>query len=300
MHAGWPMVRWMLAGACLFALGCSASHSTGDAVPLSAFCDAFFDAMCEPLTRCDCGDTAEAMCRAQQADLCPTFPSSAMTRAVDEGRLHYDADAAAALVARTRARAAHCQSFVDSLDWQVADLFTVGGVFEGTVPAGGACSVLGFELISECRLGSCAPNGGGYGCRAAVGVGDACDDTHQCADLDARLTTDFGIDRLALRCVPASDAGTEGVCRRRLGDGEACASDTDCESNLCQDQHCRSRPNGESCVTSRECASGYCSADGSRCAPGMAPDGASCDDPAACASHVCVGNTCLPAGCGTF
>ncbi len=298
MGTGRAMAWWMLAGAAsALASACVMSHPQTDPLPLPRFCDAFFDAVCEPLTACECGETALAICRAQQGELCAGFPSAAMVRAVDEGRLRYDGVAAAALVDRMQRRGDRCESFIDSLDWRVRDLFTVGGVFEGTVPAGGSCSVLGFELISECALGSCAPSTDGYVCRVVVGEGERCDETHQCADLGAALTIDSGLERLSLRCVP--DA-TSGVCEPWIADGGACTSGGECESGLCVDTRCASRAIGEPCVTSRECVSGsYCALDG-RCASASAVEGASCDESAACASHVCVAGTCLPAGCGTF
>lgn len=292
---------WILAGAAsMLASGCVASHPAADPLPLLDFCSAFFDAMCDPLAECACGDPAEAICRAQESELCAGFPSDAMVRAIEEGRLIYDATEAAALIERMRDRGARCESFVDSLDWRVRDLFTIGGVFEGTVAAGEPCAVLGFELISECALGSCAPSEAGHVCRTVVGAGERCDATHQCADLSAQLTIDFGIDRLSLRCVPDAPDGTAGTCLPRVADGGACQSGAECESGLCLDLRCRSRDEGEACVTSRECATGYCSARDGACAPSDAPEGASCDDPAACASHVCVAGVCLADGCGTF
>ena len=281
----------------LMMTGCTARHPVdGEPVPLERFCGAFFDAMCEPLAQCECGDTAEAICRLEEAELCRGFPSAAMVSAVEGGHLRYDGDAARALIDTMARRGASCASFVDAIDWSVRDLLSVGGVFEGTVGAGAPCAVLGFELISECALGSCALIEGAHVCRSAVGPGAPCDGTHQCADLDARLTIDLGRERLSLRCVPSEEGGT---CQARLPQGATCATDADCESNLCEGT-CRSLALGESCRSSRECGSGYCSVTTLACAPGDALDGARCDDPAACASHVCIAGACLPAGCGTF
>jgi hypothetical protein len=291
------IVRWLLVGCLLVMAGCANRHGVdGAPIPLETFCGAFFDAMCEPLAQCECGDTAIAICRGEEAALCRGFPSAEMASAVDEGRLRYDGVAARALIDTMERRATTCTSFVDALDWQVRDLLSVGGVFEGTVTAGGTCAVLGFELISECALGSCALVEGAHVCRSAVGPGAPCDATHQCADLEARLTIELGIERLSLRCGATEG---EGTCEARLPDGAACAGDAECESNLCEGI-CRSRELGERCRISRECTSGYCSVTTLACTPGDAPEGASCDAAAACASHVCIGGFCIPAGCGTF
>lgn len=283
----------LLFGAWLAASGCGvASHSRSDPVPFERFCQELFDAVCEPLAACECGDAALSRCRMTERELCLGFPSPALVRAVEEGRLRYDGDAAAALLARLRDRSGACASFADAVDWRVRDLFSIGGVFEGTVHAGEPCEVLGFELISECALGSCAPVGDGRLCRAVVGEGASCDALHQCADLDAPVSTDTGIEQLSLRC-------ELGTCVRRLADGAPCERDGECESTRCRDGRCRASALGEPCDASRQCASGYC--DGSRrCAPSDAPIGASCDMPAACASRVCVAGVCLPAACGTF
>ncbi len=298
MTKGSTAAFWAMAGAFGALLSsCVESHVQTDPLPLERFCDAFFEAMCAPLAECECGDAAVALCRLEERELCDGFPSAAMARAVAEGRLLYDGAAAAALVMRMQGRAAECESFADAIDWRVRDLFSIGGVFTGTVAAGEECEVLGFELISECALGSCAPVGGSMLCRTSVSVTERCDETHQCADLDAAITIDLGIDRLALRCVGEDGAAT---CAPRVADGGECAAGSDCESGLCLELRCATRAEGEPCATSRECATGYCDSTSRLCAPGDRPQGAPCDDRAACASHVCVGGLCLPAGCGTF
>lgn len=275
--------------------GCAESHERTDGpIPLEHFCAAFFDAMCEPLAECGCSASAVALCRQREVELCAGFPSAALVDAVAHGRMRYDAQAARALIDRMRARSDVCESFADAVDWRVRDLFDIGGVFAGSLGAGERCSVLGFELLSECARGSCTPIDGTYVCRTAVGPGAPCDATHQCADLDVPVTMDIAVDRLSLRC------GEDGTCAPRIADGGRCMRSADCESGLCEEGVCRSRVLGETCSSSRECASGYCSATERRCASGDAPAGAACESPAACASHVCVAGTCLPSGCGTF
>lgn len=275
--------------------GCAVSHVERDPLPLEHFCVGFFDALCEPLADCGCGEEAIARCRGQEAELCRGFPSAALVAAVEGGRLRYDAAGAAALVGAMRGRSAGCRSFVEALDWRVRDLFDVGGVFEGTLGAGESCGVLGFELLSECREGSCGALDGQYVCRRAVGIGERCDALHQCADLDATLSLELGIERLSLRC----DDPVEGSCLARMPEGGACAVDADCEQGMC-DGICRARRIGEACRLSRECESGHCSVERRICVAGDAPAGAPCDADEACASQVCLGGACLPTGCGTF
>ncbi|HJL18227.1 MAG TPA: hypothetical protein RMH99_21365 [Sandaracinaceae bacterium LLY-WYZ-13_1] len=276
------------------------SHPPSDPVPFEGFCDAFFDALCEPLERCDCPLAATHACRAEARELCAGVPSAAMIRAVDEGRLRYDGAAAARLVARVGARGDECAGFIDTLGWRVRDLYSFGGVFEGTVPAGAPCEPLGFELIGECAFGSCVPGGDGHRCRGAVGVGARCDATHQCVDLEARLTPERGIDRLTLRCVPDTPAADEGTCAAWVEAGGACDGDGACWSGRCEAGRCETAEEGAGCVVSRECASGYCRSSDARCRPGDVAVGSPCDSDRACESQVCVAETCLPAGCGTF
>lgn len=283
---------------CVLAAGCAASHDPVDRrVPLESFCGAFFDALCEPLAACDCGERAVALCRAEGVELCRGFPSDAMVAAIAEGRLRYDGAAARALLETMESRARTCESFTDAIDWRVRDLLGFGGIFEGSVAAGEPCAVLGFELISECALGSCTAIGGTYVCRSAVGPGERCDSTHHCANLDAPLSLELGIEQLSLRCAFEDDRG--GICSARVPEGGACSLDADCESGVCEGT-CRARELDAPCLSSRECASGYCSSESRTCRPGDAPVGASCDQPRACASDVCLGGTCLPAGCATF
>lgn len=291
-----------MSGLCAMAAsGCLLeSHVPTDPIPLEGFCDAFFDAVCEPIEACSCGPAAEAACRTEQRDLCTTFPSAELLRAIDDGTVRYDTAEASALVRRTRARAETCEGFIDSLGWQVRDLFALGGVFEGTRGPGEACASLGFELVSECALGSCTPVLDGHVCRANVGEGARCDATHQCVDLDALLTVDIGVERLALRCVPDAPGAETGTCARFIEVGGACGSDADCWTGRCEGSRCASLPLDAACGTGLECASGYCSPSDGVCRAGEAAVGAPCDDNAACASHVCVAGTCMAPGCGTF
>lgn len=272
--------------------GCGvSSHTVEEPVPLARFCGLLFDALCGPLEACACGEAAVSACRAEQRELCAGFPAPMLVRAVEEGRVRYDADAAARLVERLGARAQACASFADAVGWQVRDLFHVGGVFEGTSPAGASCEVLGFELISECALGSCTPTETGRVCRTVVGPGEACDALHHCADLDAPLDPELGIERLSLPCV-------DGTCVARVELGGACRSGDQCVRGRCEDGRCVAAELGQGCLSSRECASGHC--EGGRCAPGDGSVGAECHAASACASGVCVAGECLPAFCATF
>ncbi len=277
--------------------GCvSESHLPSDPVALDRFCASFFDAVCAPLEGCGCGDATIAECRAEERRLCAGFPSDALVAAIREGRLTYDQLAAAALIDRLRGRG--CEGFVATLDWRTEDLFDLGGTFLGAGGAGAACASLGFELISECAVGTCAPSAEGGSCRASVDEGAVCDATHQCVDLDARLATGGALDRLVLRCEIEGGSDT-GTCRTWAAEGEACATGSECWTSRCEGERCAAAGAGEDCLSSRECARGlYCS--GLRCVEGGRADGESCDDSAACASLVCLAGVCRPAGCDLF
>jgi len=266
-------------------------------VPLEEFCARFFDALCAPLDACDCGLEAMRECRAEEDVICRSFPSPALRAAVADGSVAYDPEAGSELLRRLRERG--CDGFVTTLDWQVRDLFDLGGTFGGGLPAGAECTMLGFELTSQCTLGSCAPTPDGNVCRASVDEGQRCDRTHQCVDLDATLITGGAVDRLALRCDPDAPTSETGTCRRWVLAGSACVEDGECWTGHCEAERCVERALGDDCISSRECADGlYCTS--LRCTEGGAADGASCDDDAACSSLVCVAGVCRPVGCDTF
>ncbi|MCA9608185.1 MAG: hypothetical protein KC619_21395 [Myxococcales bacterium] len=292
---GWNAIGCALLG--VLASGClSESHQPSDPVALDHFCGSFFDAVCGPLEGCGCGAATVNDCRAEEARLCAGFPSPALVRAVEEGRVIYDPVVAASLLDRLRARG--CEGFVATLGWRVEDLFDLGGTFVGTGAAGATCEPLGFELISECAVGTCAPSSGGDTCRTSVDEGAACDRDHQCVDLDAPLENGVAIERLVLRCEPDA-GGDNGVCRTWVPEGGACASAGECWTSRCEVDRCVTGAPGDACLSNRECPAGhYCS--GLVCVAGERPDGDACDDAAACASRVCVGGICRPAGCDVF
>jgi len=291
-------MRWLAVIVGLLAGGCLAErHDVDEPAALANFCDSFFDALCGPLEECGCGTRTAAECRDEQRRICGDYPLPALEAAVEAGRVVYDEEAAASLLDRLAARG--CDGFVTSLDWRVRDLFHLGGAFTGRQPAGAACASLGFELISECELGTCVPGGEGQICRALVGEGGACGPMRQCVDFDGRLMTGGTIDRLTLRCEPDSPGSDEGTCREWVAEGGDCFVDGECWTSHCVEDRCVGMGEGEACLSTRECSDGLYCAD-FVCAPAGAPDGAMCDDDAACASRVCVGNACRPVGCDTF
>lgn len=288
---GWCALLGALASGCL-----SESHQPTDPVALDQFCGSFFDAVCGPLEDCGCGMATVNDCRAEERRLCAGFPSPELVQAVEEGRVVYDSVVAAALLERLRSRG--CEGFVAALDWRVEDLFDLGGTFAGTGAAGAPCEPLGFELISECAVGTCAPGSGGDTCRTSVDDGATCDREHQCVDLDAPLENGMAIERLVLRCETAG-GGDTGVCRTWVPEGGACATAGECWTSRCEGDVCVTAMPGAECLSTRECSTGhYCS--GLRCVSGERPDGEACDDAAACASRVCVAGICRPAGCDVF
>jgi hypothetical protein len=275
----------------LLLAGCFESNTPQHGVPLASFCDRFFDALCEPLESCACGPSMLRGCREDEALLCAGFPSEALVSASEEGLVRYDEEAAATLLDRMLHRTDPCASFVASLEWRTRDLFSLGGVFDGTLPAGSPCELLGFELITACADGTCGGSGSERVCIEAVGPGETCDALHACVDLDADLLEFRGVDLLTLEC--------DGVCRSRAGVGEACARSIDCARGGCDAKRCRVFENGEPCTRANDCGSFYCD-ETRRCAPGDAPLGDTCADPTACESDLCWDGACAPAYCGTF
>lgn len=291
-------MRWLAVIVGLFAGGClSERHDIDAPTALPNFCDSFFDALCGPLEACGCGVRTVAECRDEERRICGDYPVPALEDAVEDGRVVYDEEAAAALLERLGARG--CDGFVTSLEWRVSDLFVLGGAFRGAQPAGAPCASLGFELISECHDGTCVPGGDGQICRALAGEGEACGPMRQCVDFDGALMTGGTIDRLTLRCEPDAPGSDEGTCRAWVPEGGDCSVDGECWTSHCVDDRCVGMAEGEPCLSTRECAASLYCAD-FRCAPAGAPVDAPCGDDAACASRVCVGGVCRPAGCDTF
>jgi hypothetical protein len=262
-------MRWTAALFSVWVAGCVDSHVQTDPVPLTRFCDEFFEALCAPLEACGCGELAIAACLEDQRDYCAGFPSPALVSSIEAGRLRYDGAVAAELFRVMSERG--CEGFFTAIDWRVE--------------AGQACAIVGFELITECALGSCTSGV----CQTVVGAGQTCDVIHICADLDAELRADLGAQDLSMRCA-------DGTCVPKVELGGACAADADCAVGACEGT-CAVKADGAACALSRECASGHC--DGV-CLPGDAPDGSACEAATACASGVCSRGACAPAGCGTF
>ena len=273
------------------------THAPGAAVPLSMFCGQFFDALCGGLAACECGAAARSTCRVEERLLCAEFPSPALERAIADGVVRYDAEAAGALIQQIGGRG--CDGFVPALGWRARDLFDFGGVFAGMRAAGEPCEELGFELISECELGACVRLAEGPRCRAFVQPGVRCDRLHQCLDLDAPLLPGAGVEALLLRCEPSSSDGEVSRCRGWLEAGEACGAGESCRTEHCVDGRCAAVALGGACLSARECGAGaYCAS--LSCAAGDQPLGAPCEGHAGCRSRVCVDGVCRDAGCGTF
>ena len=203
------------------------SAAVGDSVPLDQYIIAFARASCEVLTRCyEAPSTVQECVDYNEPSLSANFqPTHA---AVVEGRVSYDARAAAELI---RAMATVACEEVGTLDESLPKF----AVFSGTRAAGATCSV-----NEECQ-GSAACIGEGTcpgRCAARAKQGEACADSAQCAP--------------GLTC-------RRNVCVTRKRPGETCTSADACQSFLsCQDDGtgvttCQSlyggatRKKGESC-----------------------------------------------------
>ena len=80
-------------------------------------------------------------------------------------------------------------------------------------------------------------------------------------------------------CIPGHFCGG-GVCREKLGSGEACQLHSQCASNFCFNGTCQpKRADGDSCSDPFQCASGNCVANvccATQCGPGQSCVGGTC------------------------
>lgn len=292
-------------------VGCGdddATPPTSTPVALADFCPQFVDAICDNVARCSCSATADADCRADLTDTCPNSIVGPDIRAhIGSGTVVYDASAAGAMIAGVRAETS-CENPMTTFGWRVADVFTFGGMLNGTVAAGATCDAGSGDspIGGECLDGVCSGGSGGGPaiCVHLAGIGEPCGTgiSSLCVNLDARFTSLEGSD-LLLRCNVAAGAST-GTCAALLASGAACAAVQDCASHRCEAGVCAPGvANGEACSSSLECLSSFCdySATPSACAPAstVAISGA-CTDDQQCVSGVCRGNVCVGAVCGLY
>lgn len=200
------------------------------------------------------------------------YQSSDLAKDVASGKTVFDSGKAATCLASLQLPAGGCWGpSVDLL--QLAQPFVdlqtrhgaCAGVFNGTLPPGGAC-----VLDVECKDGWCDANTNTCPglCHALGKAGDACE-----RRLDANSKApDAGLCASPLLCV-------QGKCAAPGASGASCDQNSDCQSGLaCLQQQC-AQPiaQGLPCTADELCAPGlFCDRPLNKCAPQGAP-GASCD-----------------------
>lgn len=175
----------------------------------------------------------------------------------------------------------------------------------GLVCDGGTCAALGAAGATCTGDVTCTPPlrclGGTCGTLRAAG--ETCSATSECAiglrcegTCVAPGASCSGSDS----CGNGSACGGLRSCTARLGAGETCAEDRDCEASLYCDGTCIARPSdGETCARGTVCAAGLgCDTDGGTCRP-LPTDGAACAfgemGPICATGFACVdGSTCGP------
>jgi hypothetical protein len=239
-----------------FVFGCS---SGGGPVKLENICEEMKAAMCSYLKRCDIEwflqvathETCDQMIKCDDDDM----EFDEMTKAVEAGRMAYDADLAGKCLRLIRtAECADVEGIFENMSEECENVFSGlvaqdGDCYQEEECAGGLyCD----ETVSECP-GQCQPY---------QGLGDTCDDSSEC-DPDA-----------------ADCNWQEGVCVELVGTGENCDY-VDCAAGLVCDHNSKPAvclapaPEGSDCTSSRGCLGGLQCVDG-KCA-GPAGAGQECN-----------------------
>lgn len=268
------------------------------ALPIATedFVTAYAHALCDDLARC-CADNAIGF----DLNACLAVAiGRAQSSYVNPGKsagLTYDPAAAGECVARTRKATQACAWTTE--DARIGN-YSCSKVYVGTKKPGEACEEQNDCASSPEGIVTCTPwsiptgDGGrveGQQCtllRRAASRGDSCD--YSGPDHPSALADCFTPEGDALLCdattktcqppapigatcsygsyctddayCTATSSSAPGLCARKLGVGQACADNTQCEPQLWCDtsEVCAARkPPGAACEYSAECASRYCS-----------------------------------------
>ncbi len=267
-------------------------------LPASGYCEAIVEPFCDFYLRC--GRTTETTlegCRDQVLTSCNGRYE----------RTYLDLEAAG-LLRLSRAGVSACAEHLAavSCDEQFLELLGVcGGMWEGTQPAGAACSFDVESFVCEpgttCVLslslcGTCTPV---VAPGEACGAGESCGNAASCEDEECVTRVPVGGSCAAgERCVLGASCAADEVCRTPVyvgvGDdcdlghrcpygssciggsckaaarlGEACGTDTPCENARCVGGECLAllEP-GAPCSSGAECRTGICTVDGCSTVPG--------------------------------
>jgi hypothetical protein len=225
-----------------FVCGCSGG---GGPVQLENVCDEMQDALCDYIKKCDLDFylkfAAKSTC--DQLFSCDEMNIAEMTKAVDAGRMAYDADLAGTCLQKMRnAKCALFDDMFEELGEDCDKVFSGLVAVEGDCYQGNECAegLYCDESVSECP-GNCQAykdigqscNGGDCNpdvadcdyqqgvCAALAGVGQICD----YVECEEGLVCDYDVD-------PA-------VCLNPAGDGGSCTSNHGCQTGLqCVDGTC--------------------------------------------------------------
>jgi hypothetical protein len=245
------------------------------AVPVEQFIARYLEANCVSLVNCRFWPSAETC----EADLLPTYVRSLQNTvaAVAAGRIHYDPSAAMACLLAVAA-----QQCVFG-----ASAPACATVFSGTLDDGSRCIV-----NNECKSRRCGSYAAGGGCCTVgtclprIAPGQPCTGADYCSD--------------GYYC-GAPTAG-ESTCRALLTEGQACATQIECDSSLRCDRASRTcvsySPLGAACTAGAQTCDriiGYC--DSGTCQlwrdVGQACQAVAGDPSGTCVRYAsCAGGTC--------
>jgi hypothetical protein len=249
----------------------------GAFLPATSYCEALADVFCPFYLRCGrlAGASDIEGCRAAFAVGC---------EAAFEPRFLPLADAG--LMQLSRAGLDACATHLDDVAC-TGQFFELegpcAGIWEGTVPAGGACGLDAETFV-------CAP---GTACTLDLSFCGTCENV-----LDVGATCRVGDEGVAGACGPRAECGDDDVCVDRPDVGEACVEGgTPCTLPArCSDGVCRHPAIvavGEACDSQRRCPYG------ARCADGVCvastSQGGSCAASFECDTGLfCGGGVCAP------
>lgn len=271
---------------------------TGSSVGVDDLAGDIEDARCDALVRCS-GIADRATCDA--AVNVDDAEIETIKTGIKNGTIKYDGD-----------QAGDCIDQLGDRSCEFTGLHTENqcdGVFTGTVPAGGACSInLQCANQGECVItGTCDPEtmcctGTCMGSSNESPIGGPCDDdVHFCG------TTAY--------CKPSATSGNPGTCAALIaGEGsacdaiDACVNPLYCNVNFQTEMGTCKKPSASNAACSRmdiiPCADSrdYCDATSLTCVRRIAPGGACsttlpCVSYATCLSGSCVADLPLGAAC---
>jgi hypothetical protein len=255
------------------------------------FADAFYAALCEHVSNCDCGTTAVENCSALSIDDAGTEGLITYAlRLVEEGTVVYEPSTAEALLERLRDPSLPCGGIGAVLGVDSFGIASFGGVFLGTVEAGGPCEFTHRKDewgVTPCKgdLRCLKGRDGTNTCVPIAGLGEPCPVVPNDVDSSCMLRQmpdakgRFGSAYKSLSCIPDAPDAATGTCQQNAPSGSPCLFDEQCASGRCAQD------------ASSTTASDVCHS--------LAADGSDCLSDVNCESFFCRNRVCVPrAGVG--